>query len=83
MVVRAWPVTAAVRFHAEAFDDASRGVGIERMRFAFGVDHSLAEFHQRVQARPADRSDHPPHAMGAAASAAEPFEALRGRSPSS
>jgi 3-methyladenine DNA glycosylase/8-oxoguanine DNA glycosylase len=46
VVVRAWPVTGAVRFRAEAFDVAAAEWGIERMRFAFGVDHSLAEFHR-------------------------------------
>jgi 3-methyladenine DNA glycosylase/8-oxoguanine DNA glycosylase len=46
VVVRAWPVAGAVRFRAEAFDESSAEWGIERMRFAFGVDHSLADFHQ-------------------------------------
>jgi DNA-3-methyladenine glycosylase II len=52
VVVRAWPVSGAVRFRAEAFDDASAEWGIERMRFAFGVDHSLAEFHQAFKRDP-------------------------------
>jgi 3-methyladenine DNA glycosylase/8-oxoguanine DNA glycosylase len=46
VVVRAWPVSGAVRFRAEAFSDESAQWGVERMRFAFGVDHSLAEFHR-------------------------------------
>jgi hypothetical protein len=52
VVVRAWPVAGAVRFRAEAFDEASAEWGIERMRFAFGVDHSLAGFHQAFKRDP-------------------------------
>jgi 3-methyladenine DNA glycosylase/8-oxoguanine DNA glycosylase len=52
VVVRAWPVTGAVRFRAEASDAAAAEWGIERMRFAFGVDHSLAEFHQAFKRDP-------------------------------
>jgi 3-methyladenine DNA glycosylase/8-oxoguanine DNA glycosylase len=52
VVVRAWPVAGAVRFRAEAFDEASAEWGIERMRFAFGVDHSLADFHQAFKRDP-------------------------------
>jgi 3-methyladenine DNA glycosylase/8-oxoguanine DNA glycosylase len=44
VVVRAWPTAGIVRFHAEAFAADSAAWGIERMRFAFGVDHSLTEF---------------------------------------
>jgi 3-methyladenine DNA glycosylase/8-oxoguanine DNA glycosylase len=46
VVVRAWPAPGCVRFRAEAFSPESARWGIERMRFAFGVDHSLSEFHQ-------------------------------------
>jgi 3-methyladenine DNA glycosylase/8-oxoguanine DNA glycosylase len=46
VVVRAWPAGGAVRFHAEAFDDDAAAWAIARMRFALGVDHSLAEFHR-------------------------------------
>jgi 3-methyladenine DNA glycosylase/8-oxoguanine DNA glycosylase len=52
VVVRVWPVAGAVRFHAEAFDAESAEWGIERMRFAFGVDHSLSEFHQAFKRDP-------------------------------
>ena len=52
VVVRAWPVAGAVRFHAEAFSAQSAQWGIERMRFAFGVDHSLAEFHRAFKRDP-------------------------------
>jgi 3-methyladenine DNA glycosylase/8-oxoguanine DNA glycosylase len=46
VVMRAWPAGGVVRFRAEAFDREAADWGIERMRFAFGVDHSLAGFHQ-------------------------------------
>ena len=45
VVVRAWPTGGVVRFHAEADDAGAAAWAIERMRFALGVDHSLAEFH--------------------------------------
>jgi 3-methyladenine DNA glycosylase/8-oxoguanine DNA glycosylase len=41
-----------VRFRAEAFSAESAEWGIERMRFAFGVDHSLAEFHRAFKRDP-------------------------------
>jgi 3-methyladenine DNA glycosylase/8-oxoguanine DNA glycosylase len=52
VVVRVWPIAGAVRFRAEAFCEASAEWGIERMRFAFGVDHSLAEFHRAFKSDP-------------------------------
>jgi 3-methyladenine DNA glycosylase/8-oxoguanine DNA glycosylase len=52
VVVRAWPAAGAVRFRAEAFDREGAEWGIERMRFAFGVDHSLAEFHRAFKRDP-------------------------------
>ena len=52
VVVRAWPVAGAVRFRAEAFSPESAQWGVERMRFAFGVDHSLAEFHKAFKRDP-------------------------------
>lgn len=52
VVVRAWPVGGAVRFSAEGFDRESAQWGVERMRFAFGVDHSLAEFHRAFKTDP-------------------------------
>src|SRR3954451_17040549 len=52
VVVRAWPTGGAVRFHAEAFDSDSAHWGIARMRFALGVDHSLAEFHRAFKGDP-------------------------------
>jgi DNA-3-methyladenine glycosylase II len=52
VVVRVWPTGGAVRFHAEAFDADTAAWGIDRMRFAFGVDHSLAEFHRAFKRDP-------------------------------
>jgi 3-methyladenine DNA glycosylase/8-oxoguanine DNA glycosylase len=52
VVVRAWPAAGVLRFHAEAFDDEGAAWGIERMRFAMGVDHSLAEFHKAFKRDP-------------------------------
>src|SRR3954466_14667169 len=52
VVVRAWPVSGALRFRAEAGDRASAEWGIARLRFAFGVDHSLAEFHHAFKRDP-------------------------------
>jgi 3-methyladenine DNA glycosylase/8-oxoguanine DNA glycosylase len=52
VVVRAWPVAGAVRFHSEALSSDSAQWGIERMRFAFGVDHSLAGFHKAFKRDP-------------------------------
>jgi len=52
VVVRAWPTGGVVRFRAEAFDQDAADWGIERMRFAFGVDHSLVEFHQAFKRDP-------------------------------
>jgi 3-methyladenine DNA glycosylase/8-oxoguanine DNA glycosylase len=46
IVVRAWPAAGGVRFRAEATDDDAAAWGIERLRFAMGVDHSLNAFHQ-------------------------------------
>jgi 3-methyladenine DNA glycosylase/8-oxoguanine DNA glycosylase len=52
VVVRAWPTSGVVRFRAEAADDDAAAWGIERMRFALGVDHSLAGFHKAFKRDP-------------------------------
>jgi 3-methyladenine DNA glycosylase/8-oxoguanine DNA glycosylase len=52
VVVRAWPVPGAVRFSAEGCDAEAARWGVERMRFAFGVDHSLADFHRAFKRDP-------------------------------
>jgi 3-methyladenine DNA glycosylase/8-oxoguanine DNA glycosylase len=46
VVVRAWPTAGVVRFHAQAHDDETAAWAVERLRFAMGVDHSLANFHR-------------------------------------
>ena len=52
VVVRAWPTGGVLRFHAEAFAEESAEWGIARMRFAMGVDHSLADFHRAFKRDP-------------------------------
>jgi 3-methyladenine DNA glycosylase/8-oxoguanine DNA glycosylase len=47
VVVRCWPCGSGVRVRAEADSRAAALAGIERMRFALGVDHDLREFHAR------------------------------------
>ena len=44
VLVRAWGAGSAVRLRAEAGSHDSALKGIERMRFALGVDHDLARF---------------------------------------
>jgi 3-methyladenine DNA glycosylase/8-oxoguanine DNA glycosylase len=75
-VVRAWATSGGVRLRAEARSREASVYAIERMRFALGVDHDLAEFHARfrrdplvgpaIRARPWLRPRRRP----------EPFEAL-------
>jgi 3-methyladenine DNA glycosylase/8-oxoguanine DNA glycosylase len=74
--VRAWIAGPALRMTAESPTRAAALGGIERMRFALGVDHDLSEFHRRfaldsligpvIAARPWLRPRRRP----------EPFEAL-------
>jgi 3-methyladenine DNA glycosylase/8-oxoguanine DNA glycosylase len=49
VVVRAWAVAGAVRLSASADSRDAASKGIERMRFALGVDHDLAEFQRRFR----------------------------------
>jgi 3-methyladenine DNA glycosylase/8-oxoguanine DNA glycosylase len=75
-VVRAWPMASAVRLQAEGSTREAALAGIERMRFALGIDHDMGEFHARfrrdpligpvIRARPWLRPRRRP----------EPFEAL-------
>ncbi|MEX2024719.1 MAG: hypothetical protein WD993_06555 [Thermoleophilaceae bacterium] len=44
VVVRAWVAGGGVRLRGEAATDAAAGEGIERMRFALGVDYDLRPF---------------------------------------
>ena len=48
-VVRAWPVGGAIRLRAEGPSREAAVAGLERMRFALGVDHDLSEFHARFR----------------------------------
>jgi DNA-3-methyladenine glycosylase II len=52
VVVRAWDNGASVRVRAEAGDRTRALAGVERMRFALGVDHDLTEFHARFRRDP-------------------------------
>ena len=45
VTVRAWPVAGAVRLRAEAPSRDAAARGLERMRFALGLDHDLRPFH--------------------------------------
>jgi len=49
VVVRAWGVGNAVRMSASAGTRDAALKGIERMRFALGVDHDLREFQRRFR----------------------------------
>jgi 3-methyladenine DNA glycosylase/8-oxoguanine DNA glycosylase len=49
VVVRAWAAGRAVRLRAEAGSRDSALKGIDRMRFALGVDHDLSSFHRRFR----------------------------------
>jgi DNA-3-methyladenine glycosylase II len=52
VVVAAAAGSAGVRLHAKARTRAGALAGIERMRFALGVDHDLAAFHGRFRRHP-------------------------------
>lgn len=51
-VVRAWPVSGAVRLRAEARTDEAAAHAVERMRFALNLDHDLRPFHHRFRNDP-------------------------------
>jgi 3-methyladenine DNA glycosylase/8-oxoguanine DNA glycosylase len=44
VTVRAWPTGSAVRVSAEAGDEEACAYGVDRMRFALGVDHDITPF---------------------------------------
>jgi 3-methyladenine DNA glycosylase/8-oxoguanine DNA glycosylase len=52
VVVRAWATRGAVRLRAEAGSRRAAAEGIERMRFAIGVDHDLGDFHRAFRLDP-------------------------------
>src|SRR2546429_9391407 len=48
----AWPTAAAVRLRAEAPARESAVWGLERMRFALGLDHDVSEFQRGFRRDP-------------------------------
>lgn len=52
VVVRAWAAGPCVRFRAESHSREGAEYGLERMRFATGVDHDLAPFHREFKWHP-------------------------------
>jgi hypothetical protein len=56
VVVCAWAQAWEIRFRAEAPSRAAAAEGIERMRFALGVDNDLTGFHARFRTRCASSS---------------------------
>ena len=52
VTVTAWPTAAAVRLRAEAPARESAVWGLERMRFALGLDHDLTAFQRRFRRDP-------------------------------
>jgi 3-methyladenine DNA glycosylase/8-oxoguanine DNA glycosylase len=52
VVVRVWQAGGEVRFQAQANSRAAAAEGIDRMRFAVGIDHELTEFHARFRNDP-------------------------------
>jgi DNA-3-methyladenine glycosylase II len=51
-VVRAWAAGPYVRVRAESGSRSAAEYGVERMRFALGVDHDLAPFHREFKWHP-------------------------------
>jgi 3-methyladenine DNA glycosylase/8-oxoguanine DNA glycosylase len=52
VVVHVWATRSAVRLRAEAARRDAAAAALERMRFALGLDHDLAEFHARFRGDP-------------------------------
>jgi 3-methyladenine DNA glycosylase/8-oxoguanine DNA glycosylase len=52
VVLRAWATRACVRLQAEATARDAALAGLDRMRFALGLDHDLSEFHARFRRDP-------------------------------
>jgi 3-methyladenine DNA glycosylase/8-oxoguanine DNA glycosylase len=52
VTVAAWQAAGGVRFRAEAASEAAALQGIERMRFALGVDHDLRPFQRAFKDDP-------------------------------
>jgi 3-methyladenine DNA glycosylase/8-oxoguanine DNA glycosylase len=51
-VVRAWPVTGAVRLRAESPSRDAAAHAVDRMRFALNLDHDLRPFHGQFKHDP-------------------------------
>jgi 3-methyladenine DNA glycosylase/8-oxoguanine DNA glycosylase len=49
VLVRAWAASSAIRLRAESPSREAAHHGIERMRFALGLDHDLGPFHARFR----------------------------------
>jgi 3-methyladenine DNA glycosylase/8-oxoguanine DNA glycosylase len=52
VLVRAWATRSAVRLRAEASSRPAASEGLERMRFALGLDHDLADFQRAFRRDP-------------------------------
>ena len=52
VLVRSWVAGSAVRLRAEAASRTAAAEGVERMRFALGLDHDLADFHRAFRRDP-------------------------------
>lgn len=52
VVVRAWGTSGGVRLRAEAGDEIAAAYGIDRMRFALGLDHDLRPFLRAFRPHP-------------------------------
>src|SRR5437660_3425307 len=52
VTVIAWPTSGAVRLRAEANARDAAAWGVERMRFALGLDHDLSGFQRRFRTDP-------------------------------
>jgi len=52
VIVRAWATRSAVRLRAEASTRDGAAAGVDRMRFALGLDHDLSEFQRMFRRDP-------------------------------
>ncbi|HWH43717.1 MAG TPA: hypothetical protein VNT32_03210 [Thermoleophilaceae bacterium] len=76
VVVRAFAVSDAVRLRAEAADDISAAYGIDRMRFALGLDHDVRPFIRAFRSHPLLRTSLLRRPWLRPRRRPEPFEAL-------
>jgi 3-methyladenine DNA glycosylase/8-oxoguanine DNA glycosylase len=52
VIVRAWAARSAIRLRGESRSRAAAAEGVDRMRFALGLDHDLSDFHDRFRRDP-------------------------------